>query len=101
LWALFLALKGLVDYRLGAANRKTHHFLMIFDFETLFLRQKFEFRDNQRYHWIGKLLLARQSVLSNFCRGAELVKINSIEKQVAKSSKSDDFATSRKHTRVS
>ena len=61
---------------------------MIFDFEMLFLGQKIEFRDS----WIGKLL-ARQSVLSDFCRGAELVKRNSIEKQVAKSSKSDDFAT--------
>jgi hypothetical protein len=71
---------------------------MIFDFETQFLGQKFEFRDNQRHRWIGELL-ARRSVLSDcFCRGAELVQINSIEKQVAKSSKSDDFATPRKHT---
>ncbi len=44
---------------------------MIFDYETLFLGQKFEFRDNQRHRWIGKLL-ARLSVLSNFCRGAKL-----------------------------
>jgi len=68
---------------------------MIFDFETLFLGQKFEFKDNQRHRWIGELL-ARRSVLSNFCRGVELVKINSIEKQVAKSSKSDDFANPSK-----
>ncbi len=74
--------------------------MMIFDFEMLFLGQKIEFRDNQRHHWIGELL-ACQSVLSDFCRGAELIKINSIETQVAKSSKSDDIATPRKHTRVS
>jgi len=79
-------------YRSGAANQKIYHFPMNFDFETLFLGQKFEFRDNQRHRWIGELL-ARRSVLSDFCRGAKLVKINSIEKQVAKSSKSDDFAT--------
>jgi len=54
-------------------TKKKHHFLMIFDFETLFLGQKFEFRDNQRHRWIGEVL-ARRSVLSNFCRGAELVK---------------------------
>ena len=66
---------------------------MIFDFEMLFLGQNFEFMDNQRHRWIGELLarrsvrhrwigelLARRSVLSNFCRGAKLVKINSIEK---------------------
>jgi len=55
------------------ANRKTHQKMMIFDFETLFLGQNFLFRDNQRHCWIGELL-ARQSVLSDFCRGAELVK---------------------------
>ena len=65
---------------------------MIFDFDTLFLSRKFEFRDNQRHRWIGELL-ARRSVLSDFWRGAKMVKRNSIEKQVAKSSKSDDFAT--------
>jgi hypothetical protein len=59
---------------------------MIFDFETLFLGQKFEIRDNQMHRWISELLACR-SVLSNFCRGAELSKINSIVKQVAKSSK--------------
>ncbi len=73
---------------------------MIFDFEMLFLGQKFEFRDNQRHHWIGELF-ARRSVLSDFCRRAKLVKINSIEKQLAKLSKSDDIATPRKHIRVS
>jgi len=46
---------------------------MIFDFETLFLGQKFEFRDNQRHCWIGELL-ARRSALIIFCRGAKLVK---------------------------
>ena len=80
------------NYRSGAANRKTHQKMMIFYFETLFLGQKFEFRDNQRHRWIGEIL-ARRSVLSDFCRGAELVNRNLIEKQVAKSSKSDDFAT--------
>jgi hypothetical protein len=60
--------------------------MMIFDFETPFLDQKFKFRDNQRNHWIGQLF-ARRSVLSDFCRGAELVKRNSIDKQVDKSSK--------------
>jgi len=44
------------------ANQKNHHFLLIFDFETLFLGQKIEFRDNQRHRWIGELL-ARRSVL--------------------------------------
>jgi len=73
--------------------------MMIFDFEMLFLGHKFEFRDNQRHRWIGELLACR-SVLSDFCRGAELVKRISIEKQVAKSSKSDDFTTPRKQTRV-
>ena len=62
-----------------------------------FLHQKFEFRDNQSHRWI-RLALARRSVLSNLCWGTELVKRNSIEKQVAKSSKNDDFATPRKHT---
>jgi hypothetical protein len=71
--------------------------MMIFDFETPYLGQKFEFRDNQRHRWIRQLL-ARRSVLSDFSRGAELVKRNSIEKQVAKSSKNDDFGTPRKHT---
>ena len=71
---------------------------MIFYFDMLFLSQKFKFRDNQRHRWIGKLH-ARQSVLSDFCRGAELVKINWIEKQVAKSSNSDDYATPRKSRR--
>jgi len=85
---------------LGAANQRTHQKMMIFDFETLFLGQKIEFRDNQRHRWIGKLL-AHRSVLSAFCRGAEFLNRNSIEKQVAKSSKSDDFATPQKHTRVS
>ena len=66
-------LQFLVLYRSGAANQKKHHFLMIFDFETLFLGQKFEFRDNQRPRWIGELL-ARRSVLGNFCSGAELGK---------------------------
>ena len=73
---------------------------MIFDFEMLLLGQKFEFRDNQRHRWIGELL-ARRSALIIFCRGAKLVKKKSIEMQVAKSSKSDDFATPRKHTRDS
>ena len=71
---------------------------MIFYFDMLFLSQKFKFRDNQRHRWIGKLH-ARQRVLSDFCRGAELVKINWIEKQVAKSSNSDDYATPRKSRR--
>jgi len=41
---------------------------------------------------ISEILFGRKGG-DHFCRGAELVKINSIEKQVAKSSKSDDFAT--------
>jgi len=72
--------------------------MMIFDFETLFLSQKIGFRENQRHRWSE--LLARRSVLSDFCRGAELVKINSIEKQVVKSSKSADFATPQKQYRI-
>jgi hypothetical protein len=56
--------------------------MIIFDFETLFLGQKFEFRGNQKHHSI-RLALARRNVLTNFSRGAELIKRNSIEKQVA------------------
>jgi len=69
------------NYCSGAANRKPHQKMMIFYFEMLFLGQKFEFRDNQRHRWIGELL-ARRSVLSDFCRGAKLVKRNLIEKQL-------------------
>jgi len=54
---------------------------MIFDFETLFLGQKIEFRENQRHRWIGELL-AHQSELSNFCRGAELVKIKKMKSKL-------------------
>ena len=89
-WYQSKIIRGNKYYCLGAANRKTHQKVSVKNLDLGIIKGR----------WIGKLL-ARRSVLSDFCRGAELVKINSIEKQVAKSSKSDDFATPQKHTRVS
>ena len=86
-------------YRSGAANQKNHHFPMIFDFENLF-RSEIQIKGYSKAPLeLGAPCASK--CFEYFCRGAELVKINSIEKQVAKSSKSDDFATPQKHTRVS
>jgi len=71
-----------VRYRSGAAPCKNDQKMIIFDFETLFLGQKIELgvtKSTIRF----ALLLRVEMYWVIFLIGAELIKRNSIEKQVA------------------